>query len=187
MSVLIISIVVSGAVGAATRRIGILRALGFTPAQVTRAYVAQALVPAVAGVALGAVLGNLVAVPIVRTAETGYGTAGLSVPIWVTVVVAMAGLATVTVAATVPALRAGRLRPVEAIAVGRTPVAGRGQWAQRLAGRLPVPRPISLGLANPVHPARPLVAHRRHGGLRCRHGHTRGRHHRVPGRCRNRP
>ena len=158
LSVLIVSIVVSGAVGAATRRIGILRALGFTPAQVTRAYVAQALVPAVAGVALGAVLGTLLAVPIVRTAETGYGTAGLSVPIWVTVVVAMAGLATVTVAATVPALRAGRLRPVEAIAVGRTPVAGRGQWAQRLAGRLPVPRPISLGLANPfTRPGRSLL------------------------------
>ena len=46
LSVLIIAIVVGGAVGAATRRIGILKSLGFTPAQVVRAYVAQALVPA---------------------------------------------------------------------------------------------------------------------------------------------
>ena len=53
MSVLIIGIVVSGAVGAGTRRIGILKALGFTPAQVVRAYVAQALIPAAVGTVLG--------------------------------------------------------------------------------------------------------------------------------------
>ena len=47
MSVLIIGIVVSGAVSSATRRIGILKSLGFTPAQVARAYVAQALIPSV--------------------------------------------------------------------------------------------------------------------------------------------
>ena len=38
MSVLIVGNVVAGSVGAALRRIGILKALGFTPGQVVRAY-----------------------------------------------------------------------------------------------------------------------------------------------------
>lgn len=155
LSVLIIAIVVGGAVGAATRRIGILKSLGFTPAQVVRAYVAQALVPAAIGVALGLVLGNLVAVPVLAGAERSFSTAGLSIPVWVDVVVVLAALVSVSVAAIVPALRAGRLRAADAIAVGRTPRDGRGRWAQRFAGRLPFTRPISLGLANPfTRPAR---------------------------------
>src|SRR6185369_2058385 len=52
MSVLIIGIVVSGAVSSSTRRIGILKSIGFTPAQVARAYVAQALIPSVIGAGL---------------------------------------------------------------------------------------------------------------------------------------
>lgn len=155
LSVLIIAIVVGGAVGAATRRIGILKSLGFTPAQVVRAYVAQALVPATVGVLLGVALGNLVAVPVLAGAETSFSTAGLSIPVWVDVAVALIALACVTVAAIVPALRAGRLRAADAIAAGRTPRAGRGRWAQRFAGRLRVARPVSLGLANPfARPAR---------------------------------
>jgi putative ABC transport system permease protein len=155
LSVLIIAIVVGGAVGAATRRIGILKSLGFTPSQVTRAYVAQALVPAAVGVVLGAVLGNLIAVPVLAGAESSYSTSGLSIPLWVDVGVVLAALGTVAVAAIVPALRAGRLRAADAIAVGRTPRDGRGRWAERFAGRLRVSRPVSLGLAHPfARPAR---------------------------------
>jgi putative ABC transport system permease protein len=155
LSVLIIAIVVGGAVGAATRRIGILKALGFSPAQVVRAYVAQALIPATVGVALGLVVGNLVAIPVLAGAESSFGTTGLSIPAWVDAAVAVGALLSVATAAIVPALRAGRLRAADAIAVGRTPRAGRGQWAQRLAGRLRLARPISLGLANPfARPAR---------------------------------
>lgn len=53
MSVLIVGNVVASAVGTGTRRIGVLKAVGFTPAQVVRAYVGQALIPAAAGTALG--------------------------------------------------------------------------------------------------------------------------------------
>jgi putative ABC transport system permease protein len=42
MSVLIVGNVVNGAVVAGYRRIGVLKSLGFTPAQVVAAYVAQA-------------------------------------------------------------------------------------------------------------------------------------------------
>ncbi|MEU9348477.1 FtsX-like permease family protein [Streptomyces sp. NPDC048278] len=155
MSVLIISIVVSGAVAAATRRIGILKAIGFTPAQVGRAYVAQALIPASAGALLGVVVGNLLAVPMLNEVETAYDTTSLLIPLWIDVLVPLAALALVVLAALGPALRAARLRTTEAINVGRTPREGRGRTVRRLLTRLPVPRPVSLGLATPfARPAR---------------------------------
>ncbi|MDG4863328.1 FtsX-like permease family protein, partial [Streptomyces sp. T-3] len=128
MSVIIVSSVISGAVGTSLRRIGILKALGFTPRQVVRAYVAQALIPAGAGIALGVVLGNVLAVPLLEDTEEVYGTDSLSVTWWVDLVVPAGALLVVGIAATLPALRAGRLRTVEAIAVGRAPRTGRGQW-----------------------------------------------------------
>ncbi|MFD5631260.1 ABC transporter permease [Streptomyces sp. NPDC127072] len=158
MSVIIVGSVVSGAVGTSLRRIGILKAIGFTPREVVRAYIAQALVPAVVGIALGVVLGNLLAVPLLEDTEQAYGSASLTVAWWVDVVVPTAALAVVGIAALVPALRAGRLRTVEAIAVGRAPRTGRGQWAHRAAGRLPLPRAVTYGLASPfAHPVRTLA------------------------------
>ncbi|MGI5192839.1 ABC transporter permease [Streptomyces sp. CA-288835] len=155
MSVIIVGSVVSGAVGTSLRRIGILKAIGFTPREVVRAYVAQALIPAGVGIALGVVLGNLLAVPLLDDTEQVYGTASLSVAWWVDVLVLVAALLVVGIAALVPALRAGRLRTVEAIAVGRAPRTGRGQWAHRAAGRLPLPRAVTYGLAAPfAHPVR---------------------------------
>lgn len=54
--------------------------------------------------------------------------------------------------------RAGRLRTVDALAVGRTTSTGRGRWAARLAGRLPLPQPVALGLTRPfARPARVLA------------------------------
>ncbi|WP_327351472.1 ABC transporter permease [Streptomyces sp. NBC_01304] len=158
MSVIIVSSVISGAVGTSLRRIGILKAIGFTPRQVVRAYVAQALIPAGAGIALGVVLGNVLAVPLLEDTEQVYGTDSLSVTWWVDVVVPAGALLVVAIAAVIPALRAGRLRTVEAIAVGRAPRTGRGQWAHRAAGRLPLPRPVTYGLASPfAHPVRTLA------------------------------
>ncbi|MGW0944011.1 FtsX-like permease family protein [Streptomyces sp. NPDC002623] len=155
LSVLVIGIVVSGAVGAATRRIGVLKALGFTPAQVVRAYVGQALIPASVGCVLGVGLGNLLAVPVLSEVGEAFEGPAASIPGWLDVVVPAAALVLVAVAALAPALRAGRLRTVEAITVGRTPGAGRGRLVRRLTGRLPLPRAVSLGLANPfARPAR---------------------------------
>ncbi|MEU3614022.1 ABC transporter permease [Streptomyces sp. NPDC006872] len=155
LSVLVIGIVVSGAVGAATRRIGILKALGFTPAQVVRAYVGQALIPASVGCVLGVGLGNLLAVPVLSEVGEAFEGPAASIPVWLDVAVPAAALALVAVAALAPALRAGRLRTVAAITVGRTPGAGRGRLVRRLTGRLPLPRAVSLGLANPfARPAR---------------------------------
>ncbi|AUY52387.1 ABC transporter permease [Streptomyces sp. CB01881] len=156
MSVLTIGVVVSGAVTAATRRIGILKSLGFTPAQVARAYVGQALVPASVGTALGVLGGNALAVPVLGLADKALRSGLLGIPLWVDLVVPALALAAVAGTALVPALRAGRLRTVEALAVGRTapgtrPGASRTVAAtQRLLARMPVPRALSLGLAGPL-------------------------------------
>ncbi|MFK0048974.1 FtsX-like permease family protein [Streptomyces sp. NPDC090741] len=155
MSVLIVGNVVAGAVGTGTRRIGILKALGFTPAQVVRSYMGQALIPAAVGTAIGALAGNALAVPVLSTTAQVYGTTTAGVAPWVDLAVIAGALGMVTVTAWAAALRAGRLRTVDALTVGRTPRTGRGRRAARLTARLPLPRPVSLGLAHPfARPAR---------------------------------
>lgn len=155
MSVLIVGNVVAGAVGTGTRRIGILKALGSTPAQVVRSYMGQALIPAAVGTAIGAVAGNALAIPVLSTTAQVYGTTIAGVAPWVDAAVIAGALGMVTVTAWAAALRAGRLRTVDALAVGRTSRAGRGRHAARLTARLPLPRPVSLGLAQPfARPAR---------------------------------
>ncbi|WP_327232348.1 ABC transporter permease [Streptomyces murinus] len=155
LSVLIIAIVVSGAVASQIRRIAILKALGFTPSQVARAYTAQAMIPATLGVVLGTIFGNLAAGPILNGASKQLGAANATIPLWVSVVVSLGTLLIVGVTASIPALRAGRMPAVQALVVGRAPKAGHGQVAQRLASRLPLPRAMSLGLVQPfARPAR---------------------------------
>ncbi|MFF8380134.1 ABC transporter permease [Streptomyces sp. NPDC015661] len=155
MSVLVIGIVVSGAVGAATRRIGILKSLGFTPFQVGRAYVAQALIPGTVGAVLGVALGNVLAVPLMAEVAEVYGTTEVLVPLWVDLVVPAGGLALVAATAFAPALRAARLPTAAVLRVGPATGGGRGRAIRGLFGRLPLPRPVTLGLAAPfARPAR---------------------------------
>ncbi|WP_406115543.1 ABC transporter permease [Kitasatospora purpeofusca] len=155
LSVLIIAIVVSGAVVSGIRRIGILKSLGFTPWQVARAYAAQALIPATIGVVGGTLAGNVLAVPVLNDASKNLGAASTNLPVWVSLVVPIGTLVIVGITALIPALRAGRMPAVQTLVVGLAPKAKRGQGAQRLASRLPLPRPMSLGLAQPfAKPAR---------------------------------
>ena len=158
MSVLIVANVVSGAVVAGYQRIGILKSIGFSPGQVVAAYTSQAGVPAVVGCLGGVVLGNLLAVPILGQTADVYGVGTLHVPVWVDLAVPVAMCCLVGIAALLPALRAGRLSAVQAIAAGRAPRQGRGYAAHRLFGRLPLPRPVTIGLAAPfARPARTAV------------------------------
>ncbi|WP_371477255.1 FtsX-like permease family protein [Kitasatospora sp. NBC_00315] len=155
MSVLVVGNVVAGAVGAATRRIGILKALGFTPSQVVRAYVGQALVPTAVGTVLGVVAGNALAVPILSATNRLYGTNTSGVAPWMDVAVAAGALALAASTAWAAALRAGRLRSIDALAVGRGARPGRGRRAAQLIARLPLPSAVGLGLARPfARPAR---------------------------------
>ncbi|MEV8411271.1 FtsX-like permease family protein, partial [Streptomyces niveus] len=80
MSVLVVGNVVAGSVGTGLRRIGILKAVGCTPSQVVRAYMAQALVPAAAGAGLGLLAGNLLAVPLLSRRRTRTAPRGCRSP-----------------------------------------------------------------------------------------------------------
>jgi putative ABC transport system permease protein len=158
LSVLIVINVVSGAVAAGYRRIGILKSIGFTPGQVVAAYAGQVMIPAVIGCLAGVVLGNLLSVPLLRQTANVYGVGTLVVPPWVDVTVPIVMCCLAGLAAAAPAMRAGRFSAVQAIAVGRAPAAGRGYAAHRLLGRLPLPRPVTIGLGAPfARPARTAV------------------------------
>jgi putative ABC transport system permease protein len=155
MSVLIVANVVSGAVVAGYRRIGVLKSIGFSPAQVVVAYVVRVGVPALIGCLMGVVAGNLLAVPVLHKSAASFGVGSQTVPLWVNVVTPVALVAVVAVTALVPALRAGQLSAVQAIALGHAPRQGRGYAVHRLASRLRLPRAVSIGLAAPfARPAR---------------------------------
>jgi putative ABC transport system permease protein len=159
ISVLIVVNVVSGAVIAGTTRIGVLKSVGFTPVQVVASYVLLVAVPALAGCAAGAVCGNLLAIRLLAVNAHVYQVGTLSVPFWVDVVVPLAALALTVAGAVGPALRAGRMSAVQAIATGRAPRPAHGYLAHRALARLTaVPRAVTLGLAAPfARPARTLV------------------------------
>jgi putative ABC transport system permease protein len=159
MSVLIVVNVISGAVVAGTRRIGVLKSIGFTPSAVAAAYVLQVALPAAAGCAAGAVLGDLLSVPLLNLNASVYGVGLLLMPPWVVAGVPLAMLALTGAAGLAPALRAGRMSTVRAIATGQAPRTAHGFAAHRLLGRLPaLPRPLTIGLAAPfARPARTFM------------------------------
>jgi putative ABC transport system permease protein len=66
MAVLIVGNVISGAVVAGYHRIGVLKSIGLTPAQVVAVYLSRVGWPALAGCLAGAVAGNLLAIPVLR-------------------------------------------------------------------------------------------------------------------------
>jgi putative ABC transport system permease protein len=156
MSALIVANVVSGAVVAGTRRIGVLKSIGFSPGQVVASYVIQVAVPALAGCVLGVIGGNLLAVPLLGQTAQVYGVGALAVPVWVDVAVPLVMLGLAGAAAVLLALRAGRMSAVQAIATGRAPRPKHGYAAHRVLGRGPwarLPRSVTVGLAGPF--ARP--------------------------------
>jgi putative ABC transport system permease protein len=156
MSALIVANVVSGAVVAGTRRIGVLKSIGFSPGQVVASYVIQVAVPALAGCVLGVIGGNLLSVPLLGQTAQVYGVGALAVPVWVDVAVPLVMLGLAGAAAVLLALRAGRMSAVQAIATGRAPRPKHGYAAHRVLGRGPwarLPRSVTIGLAGPF--ARP--------------------------------
>ncbi len=158
LAVLISTNVVSGAVVAGFRTIGVLKTLGYTPRQVVGVYVAQVLAPALVGAVAGVALGVGLAIPLMADTRRAYDLPAsvAGVPIWAIVAVLFGAPALVALAAVGPALRAGRLPATVAIAVGRAPREGRGFRLRRALTASRLPRPVALGLALPV--ARPARA-----------------------------
>jgi putative ABC transport system permease protein len=158
MAVLIVANVVSGAVTAQYHRIGVLKSIGMSPGQVIMVYLGRTAIPALVGVILGVVVGNILAVPLLNTSAGAYGVGSQSAPWWASVAAPVGMLVMTLLAAFAPALRAGRLSATAAIAAGRAPKAGRGYFVHRLAGKLNLPRPVGIGLAQPfAKPARTAV------------------------------
>jgi putative ABC transport system permease protein len=114
LAVLITANVVSAAVAAGYRRIGVLKSIGFTPAQVAATYLAQIGVPALAGAIAGTALGNRWVDPMLA----GGPTSAVGVPLWINLTVPLGLLALTGLAALVPAARAGRLPAARAVAAG---------------------------------------------------------------------
>jgi putative ABC transport system permease protein len=157
LAALITASVASAAVVASYQRIGVIKSIGFTPAQVTATYLTQIGIPALAGAIAGTALGNWRVLPLLNTGSFTFGFTR-HVPLWINLTVPLGMLALTGLAVLVPALRAGRLSAVAAIAAGQSPRAGHGYAAHRLAGKLALPRPVSMGLAAPfARPARSAV------------------------------
>jgi putative ABC transport system permease protein len=85
MAVLIVGNVVSGAVVASYQRIGVLKSVGLTPAQVVLAYLSRVGWPALAGCLAGVVAGNALAIPVLQGSSDAYGVGSQHVPWWATV------------------------------------------------------------------------------------------------------
>jgi putative ABC transport system permease protein len=155
VAVLIVGNVVSGAVVAGFKHIGVLKALGFTPTQVMAVYLAMISIPAIVGCAIGTVLGNVLAESLLTKAFENYGAGGVGVPIWVDVAAMLGVPALVALSALLPSLRARSLSAAEAISAGSAPRAGRGLRVQRWLSGTRLPRSVSLGLGLPfARPAR---------------------------------
>jgi putative ABC transport system permease protein len=153
VAVLIVLNVISGAVVAGFRHIGVLKSLGFTPLQVTTVYLVMVGVPAIVGTVLGIAVGNIAARPVLHNAFEDYGGGSTTVAGWVDLVALVGMPLLVVLAAAAPALRARSLSAAEAVSAGSAQRTGRALALQRWLGGTRLPRPISLGLGLPF--ARP--------------------------------
>lgn len=148
-AVLIIANVVSGVVIASYRDIGVMKSVGFTPGQVVLVLFGQVLLPALAGCLAGIPLGTLASQPFLQATAHALGlpsafTAAVPVDLLVLAVIGLVA----TLAALSPSWRAGRLSAVAAITRGAAPAANRAGPVGQAVSRLPLPRAISLGLAD---------------------------------------
>ena len=156
-TIAIVAVLVTGIVISAYREIGIMKALGFTPAGVTGVFTLQIVIPALAACLLGIPAGTLVSQPLLANSSHALGlpyTPSFSISLDLLILVA--GLLVVAVAASLPALRAGLLKPITAITNATAPRGGSGRRVRRQAARLGLPRPVILGIGDAF--ARPLRA-----------------------------
>ena len=137
---------ISGRVLAQRRQIGLLRAIGLTPAGVTGVLVAHYLVLAVLAAPLGLLAGTLVGDKLSGDfAETlGAPSAGAPGPGLLAVALLIA-LLVVAAATALPAWRAGRMPVQAALALGRGASSARASRIARIARRLRLPVVVGVG------------------------------------------
>ena len=153
----IVANLVTGIVISAYREIGIMKAVGFTPLQVVGVFVLQILLPAAAACVIGIPAGTILSQPLLANSSQALGLAYEATFSPALDLLALAGaLVIVTLAALLPAYRAGLLKPVVVIANATAPRGQSGRWLRRLATRVRLPRPVVLGIGEAA--ARPLRA-----------------------------
>lgn len=153
----IVANLVTGIVISSYREIGIMKAVGFTPLQVVDVFVLQILVPAAAACVIGIPAGTFLSQPLLANSSSALGLAYQATYSPALDLLALAGaLLIVIIAALVPALRAGLLKPAAVIANATAPRGQSGRWLRRLASRVRLPRSIGIGLGDAV--SRPVRA-----------------------------
>src|SRR5438105_15279569 len=156
-TIAIVAILVTGIVISAYREIGIMKSIGFTPAQVVGAFALQIVIPALAACVLGIPAGTLASQPLLAGSSHALGLAYTpTYSIGLDLLLLAGGLLVVAAAATLPALRAGLLKPIAAIAKASAPRRASGRVLRTAAARARLPRPIVLGLGDAF--ARPFRA-----------------------------
>jgi putative ABC transport system permease protein len=155
VAVLIVANVISGAVVSGYRHIGILKAAGYTPGQVTAVYLVMVGVPAVTGCVLGVAAGTAAAGPFAAAASQGLVPSGAAISPGADVLTLVGLLVVVAATALGAALRARRLPAARAISAGSAPGSARAVRVQRMLAGARMPRAVSLGLGLPfARPAR---------------------------------
>ncbi|HWF16506.1 MAG TPA: ABC transporter permease, partial [Acidimicrobiales bacterium] len=144
LSIASVAVLVGGRLADQMRRVGLLKAIGGTPGLVASVLLAEYLLLALVGAAVGLLAGWLFT-PLLSS--PGFGVLGSAPrpPLTASSVLIVAGVAlgVALVAALVPALRAARTSTVRALADSARPP-HRSELLVRLSARLPVPLLIGL-------------------------------------------
>jgi putative ABC transport system permease protein len=148
----IVASLVTGIVISACGEIGIMKAIGFTPRPVEAVFVLEMAMPVAAAALVAIPLGTDTCQPLLASSAQ---TLGLGYrPTFSPALDALAlvgALVIVTVAALLPALRAGRLKPAAVIANASAPRGQSGRSLRRLAARVRLPRRVVLGVVEGTH------------------------------------
>ncbi len=156
-TIAIVATLVTGIVISAYREIGIMKAIGFTPAEVVGVFALQIVIPALAACLLGIAAGTIASQPLLANSSDALGlpyTPTFSVAL--DLVLLAGGILVVAIAATVPALRAGLLKPIAAIAKASAPRGAGGRLLRKSAAQARLPRSVVLGIGDAF--ARPMRA-----------------------------
>lgn len=142
-----VATVIGGRVLAQRREIGLLKAVGFTPrgvvALLVGEYLAVGLVAALLGLLAGAAIAPLLLEPMSNVLATPTPSAFAPLPLLLALGLILVAVALFTA---VPALRAGRVNTVDALALGRVAGHGQASRAARVAAALRLPTVARLGV-----------------------------------------
>ena len=150
---------ISGRVLAQRREIGLLKAIGITPRGVVALLVAEYAALALAAGIAGLIAGTLIAPLLLEPMSSLLATPTPSAFQPATLLFALALIvAAVALFAALPAIRAGRLNTVDALALGRASLSGGASRAARIAAALHLPATARLGVKDAfTSPARALL------------------------------